>query len=305
MGDLNFNITKDVNLNKVVNLNINKNVDVNVDNKDLLATAEADAEAFGLNALAEVDAYTYVREFGEQEPPIEIFNPGQVQLQGNVVPFHDVDPGNDISIDFNQDMSPGVSEQLPDVDDVNGFDVLFPLHGEPAPPADTGLPQPLLTIDDLTLNSVANLPDVPDGDLWQYENPDPFTIDFGERHIDRNLNGMEEAGERGNLSLTVPAGDSWEVLFAMTDGLLINLAENNAVFNFVPNGGADIPSNNDPFEVPVSLHIVAESLGDIGTWDFNATAQFPWQIPGSGGNGEAFAYAESTAAIDLNGDGAL
>ncbi|MDJ0634668.1 MAG: hypothetical protein QNJ34_15880 [Xenococcaceae cyanobacterium MO_188.B29] len=62
MGDINFTIAKDVNLNKVVNLDIDKDVDVNVDNPDQLATAEADAEAFGEQALAETDAYTYVTD---------------------------------------------------------------------------------------------------------------------------------------------------------------------------------------------------------------------------------------------------
>ncbi|MDJ0536029.1 MAG: hypothetical protein QNJ70_26660 [Xenococcaceae cyanobacterium MO_207.B15] len=61
-GDIAFTITKDVNLNKVVTLDILKNVTVNVDNPDQLATAEADAEAFGTYALAEVDAYTFVTE---------------------------------------------------------------------------------------------------------------------------------------------------------------------------------------------------------------------------------------------------
>ena len=66
-GNIEFNITKNVNLTKVVNLNINKNVIVDVNNKDLLATAEADAEAFGLHALAEVDAYTTVSD--DEENP--------------------------------------------------------------------------------------------------------------------------------------------------------------------------------------------------------------------------------------------
>ena len=61
-GDITFNITKVVNLDKDVTLDINKNVDVNVNIDDLLATAEADAEAFGEFALAEVDAYTYVNQ---------------------------------------------------------------------------------------------------------------------------------------------------------------------------------------------------------------------------------------------------
>ncbi len=59
-GDIAFNIAKDVNLNKVVTLDIDKTVDVNVNNPDQLATAESDAEAFGTNALAEVDTYTVV-----------------------------------------------------------------------------------------------------------------------------------------------------------------------------------------------------------------------------------------------------
>ena len=61
-GDITFNITKVVDLNKTVNLDINKNVDVNVNIDDQLATSEADAEAFGSPALAEVDAYTFVTE---------------------------------------------------------------------------------------------------------------------------------------------------------------------------------------------------------------------------------------------------
>ena len=61
-GDIAFDITKNVNLNKVVTLDIDKNVDANVNNPDQLATAEADAEAFGIYALAETDAYTYVTE---------------------------------------------------------------------------------------------------------------------------------------------------------------------------------------------------------------------------------------------------
>ena len=59
-GDIAFNVAKVVNLNKVVTLDIDKNVDVNVNNPDQLATAEADAEAFGIYALAETDAFTYV-----------------------------------------------------------------------------------------------------------------------------------------------------------------------------------------------------------------------------------------------------
>ena len=58
MGDIAFEVTKNVDLNKQVNLQIDKDVDVNVVNDDLLATAETDAEAFGENAIAETDAFT-------------------------------------------------------------------------------------------------------------------------------------------------------------------------------------------------------------------------------------------------------
>ncbi|MDJ0649433.1 MAG: hypothetical protein QNJ60_12080 [Xenococcaceae cyanobacterium MO_188.B19] len=64
-GDINFNITKYVNLNKTVKLDIDKYVDTHVKVKGQLATSEADAEVFGYkDALAEVDAYTYVDKEG-------------------------------------------------------------------------------------------------------------------------------------------------------------------------------------------------------------------------------------------------
>lgn len=61
-GNINFSINKVVTLDKTVTLNITKNVTTVVDIDDLLATAEADAEAFGKYALAETDAFTYVNE---------------------------------------------------------------------------------------------------------------------------------------------------------------------------------------------------------------------------------------------------
>ena len=61
-GDIAFNIASDVNINKTVNFDINKNVVANVNNPDQLATAQSDAEAFGINALAETDTYTYVTD---------------------------------------------------------------------------------------------------------------------------------------------------------------------------------------------------------------------------------------------------
>ena len=83
-GDIEFNVTKVVNLNKVVNLDIDKTVDVNVNNPDQLATAEADAEAFGMFALAETDAFTYVTEneafsYAESTAALDL-NPGDAGM---------------------------------------------------------------------------------------------------------------------------------------------------------------------------------------------------------------------------------
>ena len=84
MGDIAFNIEKNVDLNKVVNLEIDKDVDVNVDNPDQLATAEADAEAFGEDALAETDAFTYVN--GEPGPG-GMMAQGLIDVLGNTSNF--------------------------------------------------------------------------------------------------------------------------------------------------------------------------------------------------------------------------
>ena len=291
MGDIAFNIFKDVNLNKVVNLDIDKTVEVNVNNPDQLATAEADAEAFGPFALAEVDAYTYVN-FEPDGDPVTIFNSGQVQVLGDTSVFADTDPGDPFTIVFE------------DADDVNAVGVLGPLDGDPAPPADTPLPDPLLTISDLNLVDSGVAPiNVTDGVLYEYINlNDPVEIDFGERWIDRNLNGSIDGGETGSLTLTVGPGETFEVLFAVTGGVEVDLATNDAVFTFTPdvvNNPSDIASNNDPFDVPAAFDLVADSLGDLGGYEWEALGElFPYH-PNNGGDGEAFAYAESTAGLDL------
>ncbi|MEM8827915.1 MAG: hypothetical protein AAGE96_00990 [Cyanobacteria bacterium P01_G01_bin.19] len=61
-GNIDFSINANVNSNKVVNLDIFKTVEANVNNPDQLATALADAEAFGTYALAETETFTYVTE---------------------------------------------------------------------------------------------------------------------------------------------------------------------------------------------------------------------------------------------------
>ena len=96
MGDIAFNIEKLVDLNKLVTLDIDKNVDVTVDNPDILATAEADAEAIGPNALAEVDAYTYVNVTPDGEPCIVDID---IDAVGNSTPFTFAD-GSFVAFEF-------------------------------------------------------------------------------------------------------------------------------------------------------------------------------------------------------------
>ncbi len=62
MGNVVFDINGNVNLNKNVDWQINKNVVANVEIEDKLATAQADAEAFGVFAFAETDAFATVND---------------------------------------------------------------------------------------------------------------------------------------------------------------------------------------------------------------------------------------------------
>ncbi len=315
MGNLAFDITKNVNLNKVVNLNIDKNVEVDVDIDDLLATAEADAEAFGERALAETDAYTYVREDTSDCEPT--FSSGQLQFEGNVEPFAPdpdptVAPGEDIEIVFNQDSDPGVNGELPDVDDFNAIGHFSPMDGDPAPPADTGLPQPTLSISDLTLNPFADIPDPPDEpnqDLWEYVNQDEILIDFGTRSIDRNGDGEIEDCETGTLTATIPEDSIFSVSFETENGAveigleLDTTASNPATLIFDPDcDSAVCMENTETFTMLADVNFIAETLGGLAEYDFNMlTDEIVWYQGGSG-DGEAFSYAESTAALDLNGD---
>ena len=64
MVDFDTNIFKDVQITKPVNLDVNKDVDAFVDIDGRLATAEASADALGLDALAETDTFAQVDELG-------------------------------------------------------------------------------------------------------------------------------------------------------------------------------------------------------------------------------------------------
>ena len=65
-GAVNFNtnVIKNVEITKFVNLDVDKDVDAFVDIDGRLATAEASADALGLDALAETDTFAQVDETG-------------------------------------------------------------------------------------------------------------------------------------------------------------------------------------------------------------------------------------------------
>ena len=167
---------------------------------------------------------------------------------------------------------------------------------------DVGLPQPNLTISNLDLTASADVADPAGGDLWEYTNDNDLLIDFGSRNVERNGIAGFQPGETGNLSLTVPAGDTFDVLFTVTDGIEIDFADTNGFFTFVPDGGAELPSNNETVIAPADVDLIADSVGELAGYEIQGIADIPWHIPGQDivDGGTAFAYAESTSALDLS-----
>ena len=290
MGDLAFNIEKFVDLNKVVTLDIDKLVNVNVNNPDILATAEADAEAFGPFALAEVDAYTYVSREGDSQT---IILPGQVDAVGNAQLFLS---GGDGIID--------VGEQLTvdhvDVDDINGFDQFADLSSPPPDTPDAFLPalNPAgdlsFDISDKVINITAETA-IPNEFVGVLDAP--VVIDFGVRTLDSAVLLPENQGP-ANFSITIAAG---------TEYLVEQLLDNTGApipgdfeleFNGIPAnvtaqfGGVDIDIET------IAYTQEAAGIGQVGEWNFDFLGNTIEVIDG-GVDGEAFAYAESSAALDL------
>ncbi|MBE9043184.1 hypothetical protein IQ255_01960 [Pleurocapsales cyanobacterium LEGE 10410] len=294
MGDINFNIEKNVDLNKNVNLQIDKNVNANVDNEDLLATSETDAEAFGENALAETDAFTYVNsEPGEPGEPV--LNPGSIDVLGNIDDLVIGDDGDDDDelADTIEIVFDSAGDPPPDVDDINGFGSLASLSAPP-PGQDTPLPDPLLSVTDLNLTQTGEIIEPLVEGL--YTNDADWVVNFGERTLDLDGDGTETTDEllftvpEGSLFLAdfSPPGPEIEVIF---EGFA---ADNPGFFTF---DGVDYPTTGFVTEFE-SLQI-----GATGDWAFEAASNFGGAVPPIPGEGEAFSYGESTAALDLNGDG--
>ncbi|MGK7948298.1 MAG: hypothetical protein AB4368_05700 [Xenococcaceae cyanobacterium] len=274
MGDINFNIAKDVNLNKVVNLDIDKNVDVNVNVDDLLATAEADAEAFGEFALAEVDAYTYVSE-GEPGDSEIIESPAQVDAVGTA----------DVSFPSGLSIGDQITVNHLDVDDIDGFDHFAELSSPPPDTPDVPLPDPLLSIDDKVIEITGEL----GGGLFTGVLTDDVEINFGER----TLSTLEDPGPYP-LTVTIAAGTEY-IVDELAGGAL------ELDFDGTP---ADITVEFEGSTTIIEIEELAYTqeaagIGQAGEWNFDVVANIIEEVGGPPTPGEAFAYAESTSAVDL------
>ncbi len=191
----------------------------------------------------------------------------------------------------------------PDVDDINGFGHLEPLSSPPPATPDVPLPDPLLAITDLKLNQTGVVIDSDNNGLIdgaQYSSDADWVVDFGERTLD--LGKGETTAE---LLLTVPAGSLFLADFVdQTDPFTgpIRLAFED----FVPGGSGSFDGDafftfaeKDFVVNDFVLDAITIQTGIDGIWIFLAASDF--FHPGTSGDGEAFAYAESTSAVDLNG----
>ena len=348
MGNINFSVFKEVNLNKQVTLDVDKNVNVDVDNNDILATAEADAEAFGReNALAEVDTFTYVNRMGMPTGTM-VPSEGFVDAIGNSSNYDvappDPDPVTDqfpdtITINFTMAMPTGVPGlTVPTVAAISGAGELSTFTSPPGPP---GTPQVLPAVNPMPIDEDIFAPvdlSLTEGvqiaaSVVEYTVASPWELDFGKRRIDLDGNGVTV---QEPFKLVVPVGTVFDVTFdgdPFTDGLSVVFARfgeefdpNDARFEPVvayfetgpgeanppdkeftnptdriyPLGTYPVLNGADPgFNFASDTEQAPVNVSDYGV---NARAIFAdfEAIPGDD-VGEAFAYAESISAIDLNG----
>ncbi len=224
MGNILFDINGNVNLNKQVEWQINKNVVGNVEIEDKLATAQADAEAFGEFAFAETDAFALVNdEFAssyseataglEIEPSGDIFD-GGTDIVGNIPVFEPTgDLGeSDTTINVDLDGNPGAvlenGDVVPNVDDIDGSGALIDLSSPPPNTPDAPIPDPALSMTDLDLefHDTTGNPNI-----FEYNSTADFITDFGVRDLDFDQDGNIDF--TGNVSLTIPQ----DTVFLVTD----------------------------------------------------------------------------------------
>ena len=206
--------------------------------------------------------------------------------------------------DGNIDPPPSTQGQtLPDIDDINGFVKLAPLNNDPPQGTPIGFP---LTPDNFSADDkqliLIGTEDLDPGPnvLLQYELESSWEVDFGIRQLDifNGDNIVPPAGDQ--LTLTVRQGTDYLVEYEGTtpdspaEFIFSGIAEQDVFFTY---GGREYPAlsysqTGDSEQDP--------DVANISDWVFQAEAIF--EQPSGITEGEAFSYAESTAALDLNGD---
>ncbi|MGK7895038.1 MAG: hypothetical protein AB4372_15805 [Xenococcus sp. (in: cyanobacteria)] len=286
MGNIAVDVFKNINFNKVVDKEIIKNVDVNVDIDNPLAESEADAEAFGPNPLAQTDTFAYVN--AERDGIIEFPSDGQVDALGNA----SIELTNDANGNGLVDTGDTITITYLDVDDINGIEHWLELSSPPPGTPDADLPVPGVFVpSDKVLLIGEESTEFP-GEFEATLQGD-HTIDFGIR----TLPSYELYGGPHNFDITVPGGSQYLVEVNNELGeieveydIRPIVAQPAVLINFGPNN-VDVETEFYTQE--------AAQIGALGEWNFDVRGTLLGARPGLGEQ-EAFAYSESTAALDLD-----
>ncbi len=292
-----------------------------------MATAEADAEAFGTFALAEVDAYTFVNENGgtsiTEDVVVDVDALGNTTLtdQTDLIEEAVIEPitqntnniPRNITVNFTQQDGAG----LPDIDDLNWTGGLIGNQDVaadtpiPTDPDGTGEPgfsprsDKVLELDDLVPLTAQLQGNGSVIVFAEYELTQDWIVHFGERTITGDIKS-----ETQDLSIRIPTGTRYLVEFLDQDGNPATGVEGFEAkeyeFEAFPEAGpGQWVFGEHSFDIETYAQI-GEEIFDLGfgDWDFQALGTIT--INGkTDGDGEAFAYAESTSAVDLNNDEVL
>ena len=291
MGNIAVDVFKNINFNKLVDKEIFKNVDVNVDIENPLAESEADAEAFGPNPLAQTDTFAYVNQEGGMIE--EFLSDGQVDAVGNAsIEIDDVNTNGVL------DQGDLVTITYEDVDDINGILHWAELSSPPPATPDAPVDSSSFTLSNKIIEVGAELlPGEFEGTLVGGDVVgSDHIIDFGQRILPSY--GLY-AGPH-NFDITVPVGSPY--LIEVDSTTIEELNEIEVEYDITVAEPPSVLINFGPENenVPTELYTQeAAELGALGEWNFDVAGTLTG-ADHSGGDQEAFAYSESTAALDLD-----
>ena len=178
-----------------------------------------------------------------------------------------------------------------------------------SPPTPDGpIPDPLLSITDLNLEQTGMTLVTPAGDLGaEYTLTADWVVNFGPRELDLDGDGTATTSD---LLLTIPTGTHFLAEYVGPGEIPpIDPPAGPIVLEFEAFANGDGFFTHDGATYDLTGFVLdAESLNNpainIGDWAFEAESNNFGGID-QPGIGEAFSYAESTAALDLNGDGTI